>query len=513
MMNGAMNTLPLAAVNAMETTMPVVVEPFASAIFLTIVGALTLLSVVLSRPADRLGVPLVLLFILLGMLGGSEGLGGLGFDDYEVAVRLGTIALILILFDGGLNTAVSSVRQVIGPASVLATVGVVATAGLTALFARLLGLSWPAAVLLGAVVSSTDAAAVFAVLRGGRLQLRRRLGNTLEVESCVNDPMAVILTTVVISILSGDKVSVWSMLATVPIQLVLGAAIGVGIGLATKRLIRWVPLSTPGLYPCLSVSVAFLSFGLATLLWGSGLLAVYATGLVLGHGQVPYRSALTRVHDALAWLSQVGMFLMMGLLVFPGALVDVAWQGLLLGLLLAIVARPLSVYVCLLPFKFPAKESFYIGWVGLRGAVPIVLATFPVLAGVEGSGRVFNLVFFIVVVSSIVPGATIRHVTRWLGLMTPERPTPSAVLEMNSIHPLGGEITSYLVDESLAVCGAKLSEIEFPDGASVALVVRGRELIPARGHTRLEPGDHAYVFFRETDRTFVELLFGAPEAV
>ena len=490
---------------------PAFAEPYGTAVFLLIVGVLIGVSGLISKTADRLGVPVVLLFLVLGMIGGSEGLGGIAFADYGVAVRLGTMALVLILFDGGLNTSVASIRQVIGPASVLATLGVAATAGLVALSARLFGLPWPAALLLGAVVSSTDAAAVFAVLRGAGVSLRPRVGRTIEVESCINDPMAVILTTTMIQILTAERRLGWRPLLEVPVQLAVGAAVGILLGYLGVAVLRRVRLGTVGLYPALTLALAFTSFGVATVAYGSGFMAVYATGVVLGNKSIPYRSGLARVHDALAWLSQIGMFLMLGLLVFPSRLLDVIGVGLAVSLLLAFVARPLAVVPLLLPFGYTLKEAAFVGWVGLRGAVPIVLATFPVLAGVEGATRVFDLVFFIVVVSSLVPGSTIRPVTRRLGFEVPQKPVPPAVLEVNATTPLHGELTSYYIDPALAVSGAKLSEIEFPPGSAVVLVIRGDEVTAARGDTTLEPGDHAYVFFRPEDRPFIELLFGRPE--
>ena len=488
-----------------------VAEPYGTAVFLAVIGALMCVSVLFTKTVDRLGVPVVLLFLIIGMLGGSEGIGGLEFEGYQTAVRVGTMALVLILFDGGLNTSLASIRQVIYPATVLATVGVAATAGLVALFARMLGLPWSAALLLGAVVSSTDAAAVFAVLRGSRLSLVPRMGRLLEVESCINDPMAVILTTTLIQWFSADRTDPWRALLDVPLQLAVGAGVGIVLGYLGLLLLRRARMRTVGLYPVLTLALAFVSFGLATVVNGSGFLAVYATAVVLGNSSIPYRSGLARIHDALAWMSQVGMFLMLGLLAYPSRLMEVIVIGVAIGLFLALVARPLAVAACLLPFRYAPREIVYVGWIGLRGAVPIILATFPVLAGVEGGRRVFDLVFFIVVVSSLIPGATIRLVTRRMKLDTPEEPVPVAALEINSSAPLQGELTSFFIQPQLAVCDVKLSDIEFPSGTAVVLIVRGNELLAARGDTVLRPGDHAYIFFRPEDRPFVELLFGGPE--
>lgn len=486
-------------------------EPHATALLLAVLGLLVALSVLLARPVDRLGIPIVLLFLALGMLGGSEGIGQIAFADYHLAVRVGTIYLVLILFDGGMNTTLGAIRRVLFPATTLATIGVALTAFLIALFARFLGLSWSQAALIGAVVSSTDAAAVLAVLRGGRLNLQPRVGQTLEVESCVNDPMAVILTMAMIQIVQGTEPFSWGLLAAVPGQLLLGTIVGTALGYLGGLLLRRVPPPIAGLYPALTLAMAFVSFGAATLVGGSGFLAVFATGLILGNTNLPYRSALTRTHEVLAWFSQIGIFLMLGLLVFPSQLVLVADKGLSLGLFLTFVARPLAVLLCLLPFGFRAREVGYIGWVGLRGAVPVILASFPMLAQVPGAEEIFNMVFFIVVLSTILPGATIRPITRWLHLAVRAKPTPSAVLEINSAFPLGGEIVSFFIEPHLAVCGARLSEIEFPQESSIVLIVRGEDLVAARGTTALMPDDHVYVFSRAADLPYIKLLFGEPE--
>ena len=485
-------------------------EPYATAVLLALMGVLVAISVLFSRAIERLGVPVVLLFLVLGMLGGSEGFGGIEFDDYSLAVRLGTIALVLILFDGGLNTSVAAVRQVVAPASLLATLGVALTAGLVMLFARLLGLSWAESALLGAVVSSTDAAAVFAVLRGGSLHLRQRVERTIEVESCINDPMAIILTVTIIEVISSGQSLTWRTAMEVPLQLVVGATVGVGVGFLGRLILRRLTIPTVGLIPALTLSLAFVSFGGATLVRGSGFLAVYLTAVTLGGMRtLPYRSGLVRVHDSYAWLAQIGMFLMLGLLVFPSQLLPVAPIGLGIGLFLAVVARPAAVALCLWPFGFSTRETLFIGWAGLRGAVPIILATFPLLAAVEGADHLFNLVFFVMVVSSIIPGTTLRVATRWAGLLMPHRPAPPAVLEINAPTHLEGQLTAFYIDPTAAVAGALLSEIPVPDGSAVVMIVRSGQLMAARGKTRLLAGDHAYVFCRPDDQPIIELLFGS----
>jgi potassium/hydrogen antiporter len=487
-------------------------EPASTAIVLLTVGALLILSALGTRVSGKTGIPIPLVFLAMGVLAGSQGLGGIAFEDYRLAFRLGTAALALILFDGGLNTSLDLVKRWYPPAAILATFGVIFTAGLVAVAARLLGFSWAKAALVGAVVSSTDAAAVFAALRASGVQLKRRVGLTLELESGLNDPMAVILTMAVTNaIVTADGLG-WRLVVNVPVQIAVGGALGVGIGVLGRVLLRRARLSVAGLYPVMTVAVALVAFSVPTLLQGSGFLAVYLAAMVLGGGKLPYRSGLTRVHDAIAWFSQVGMFLVLGLLVFPFELPAVALPGIGLALVLAIVARPIAVAICLLPFRFPPREILYIGWVGLRGAVPIILATFPVLAGAQGAREIFNLVFFIVLVNAFVPGATLGWVTRRLGLQSRQPDPPMASLEITSTHDLEGEIVAFHIDPRSAVAGQPLSEIPFPTAAAAMLIIRGRELLAPRGATVFEPGDHVYVFFRPEDRGVIHLLFGRQES-
>lgn len=486
-------------------------EPLPTAIALLVTGVLLAVSVLASRTSGRLGIPFVLLFLVVGMAAGSEGIGRIAFEDYGLTFRVGTVALVLILFDGGLNTSIASVRRVLGPASVLATVGVAATAGVTALGARALGFSWAEALLLGAIVSSTDAAAVFSALRNAGIRIRPRVAHLLELESGVNDPMAVILTLTVTQALATGEGFTLRVLGDIAVQLGVGIAGGVAVGYGGRWLLGRVRPGAAGLYPVLTLAVAFFAFGAPTLLWGSGFVAVYVAAVILGDGPLPYVSGLRRVHDAMAWFSQVAMFLLLGLLAFPSRLMEVAKPGLALGLFLAFLARPLVVGLLLAPFRFPWREVAFISWVGLRGAVPIMLATFPVFAGVPGALDVFDLVFFVVVVSAIVQGTSIRWAARWLGVGSPAPPSPRAQLEIVSTQRLAGEVMSFYVEPASAVAGSRISDLPIPDGSAVMLVVRGRELVAARGRTVLQPGDHVYLFTPPQERPFVQLLFGRQE--
>jgi cell volume regulation protein A len=487
-------------------------EPLATAVLFTTFAALVVASVIFSRVFERTGIPVALLFLAIGMLAGSEGIGGIEFDDYRFAFKIGTAALVLILFDGGLNTPVDALRRVAAPAGLLATLGVAGTAALTAAGARVLGFQWPQALLLGAIVSSTDAASVFAVLRSSGIGLRRRVGTTLEVESGLNDPMSVILTIALTSALvRGETLSIPTLMLGVVRELAIGAVVGLGVGWAARTSLVKLRLRALGLYPVVTIAIALLSFGLATLLYGSGFLAVYVAGVAIGAGALPYRHGVIRTHDAMAWLSQILMFLFFGLLVYPTQLPAVAAPGLALALVLAFLARPLLALACLLPFGYTPREAGYIGWVGLRGAVPIVLSLYPVLAGVAGAHLIFNIVFFVVVVNAILPGATVKWATRLFGMEVDEPPRPHAVLELESMTPIKGELLTFYVDEALAVTGVPLAELPFPEGAAAALIIRGDEMIPPRGATTLQPGDYVYLFARPEDRGLLLLMFGKPE--
>lgn len=483
-------------------------EPLATAVLLVVFGVLLAMCVLLGRWFERLGVPIALLTLGLGMLAGSEGVGGMAFANYGLAYRLGTAALVLILFDGGLNTPLQALRRAIVPASLLATVGVVLTAGLCAFGGWLFGLPWPVALLVGAIVSSTDAAAVFSILRGGGIRLRERLGLTLELESGGNDPMAVILTAAVTASLLGERGLGWHLAWLVPVQLGVGLGVGLAIGGLGRLVVSRVRLTTAGLFPAFTTGLAFLAYGAATLVQGSGFLAVYVAALVFGNGPLPYAQGLRRIHDALAWLCQVTMFLMLGLLVFPHELVPKIGVGLGVAAFLTVVARPVAVVLCLLPFRFRPREQVYMAWVGLRGSVPIVLATYPVLLGAPQALEAFNVVFFVVVLNQLVPGSTVRWLAARLGLQRTDPPSPPAALEIHSMGQLQGEVLWFYIDPAVAVCGVPLSEIYFPDGAAAILVVRGSELVAPRGSTTLEAGDHVYVCCRADQRGLIELLFG-----
>ncbi|MBZ0230960.1 MAG: potassium/proton antiporter [Deltaproteobacteria bacterium] len=483
-------------------------EPWNLAVALLAAGAVVVLAALATRATRRGPIPLALLFLLIGVLAGSEGVGGVYFDDHVLAYRIGTIALVLILFDGGISTRFDRVRAHLRPAIVLATFGVFFTAVILGGVGRLLGLSWTEALLFAAVVSSTDAAAVFSVLRGSGLNLQQRVSATIEMESGLNDPMAVILTVAMAELALTGSLSFASLAWQVPVQLAIGTAVGLGVGIGCRHALLRLPPAAAGLLPVVTAASAAISYGAATIGWGSGFLAVYVCGLVLGNRPLPDRNGLRRVHDFLAWSSQVALFLTLGLLVFPSQLLDVAPVALALTAVLVFAARPIAVALCLVPFRYPRREIAYVGWVGLRGAVPIVLATYPMLIGVPEADRLFNIVFFVVVVNIALQASTVRLATRLVGLEQPAPPPPEASLEITSMANLDARVACYHVDPRAAVAGASLAEIPFPDDAAVMMVVRGTHLLPARGNLRFEPGDHAYVFCRPEDEAAIGLWFG-----
>lgn len=485
-----------------------VTEPRSTAVVLLLLGALLVTSALLSRVSARSGVPLVLGFVGLGLLLGEEGIGHIGFRSYTQSFRLGTTALVLILYDAGLHTPKTTFRRYLAPATVLATLGVAVTAGLVAVAAHLFGFSWSIAFLLGAIVSSTDAAAVFSVLRAGGVELHERVGATLEVESGLNDPMAVILTLgITESLASGQPMQLTSLLFVLR-ELVVGSVVGWAIGALAGASLKHLQLAVTGLYPVLSIGIAFVTFGIASFAHGSGFLAVYLAGILLGNAKLPYKAALERVHDFVAWIGQVGMFVVLGLLARPSNVVAVAAPGIGLAAFGALVARPLAVAVCLLPFRYRMKEIAFVSWVGLKGAVPIVLACIPVMAHVPAAFEVFDVVFFVVVFGAALQGSTVRALTKKLKLGRGLPRARRAALEITAARPLSHELVVFEIGEASAVCGVEVADVPFPPDAAAMLLVRGDDLLAPRGSTVLQPGDVVHVFCRQEDRPMLELLFG-----
>lgn len=481
-----------------------------------VTGILLLLGIVSSKLSTRLGMPVLVLFLLVGMLAGSEGIGRIDFEDYKLAHAIGTVALAIILFDGGLGTSLGSIRISWKPSVILATVGVGITAGITGIAASyILGISLLEGLLLGSIVGSTDASAVFSVLRWGGVGLPKKIAAVLEVESASNDPMAIFLTIGCIEILLGNMTFGPKLLGLFASQMLVGTALGLLGGYGATWVINRIELGAAGMYPVLVSAFCLLTYGLAVKLNGSGFLAVYLAGVVIGNKQVMFQQSIRRFHDAIAWLSQIVMFVTLGLLCFPSRLLEVSGKALLVTLVLMFVARPLAVFASAFPFKFNLRELTFISWVGLKGAVPITLATFPLMfATPERSlqaNLIFDVVFFSVVVSAIIQGTSLTPAARWLGLETPREPDPPVTLEISSLRNVDGKVVDYTINADSKAAGRLVKELALPTGVVIAMVARGDKIIPPQGNTRINAGDHVILVLRNGTEPMVEKVFGRGE--
>lgn len=454
-----------------------------------VVAVLVILSVLASKASVRVGIPALLLFLLIGMLAGSEGIGGIEFDNPAGVQALGTVALALILFAAGFETRWSDVRPVLLPGISLSTLGVLVSAVAVALFAQYaFELTFTEGLLLGGIISSTDAAAVFSVLRSRGLHLENRVRRLLEFESGSNDPMAVMLTLGVIEALQHPGTGWTIFAAQLLLQLVVGAGLGFLLGRATVQLLNRVRLEWEGLYPVLSLAMVLAVYGGSTLAGGNGFLAVYAAGLVLGNRTFIHRKSLRQFHDGLAWLSQITMFLVLGLQVFPSELLTVAVSGLLLSGFLMVVARPLSVLLAV-PAGFTLPQKLFLSWTGLRGAVPIVLATFALTAGIKDAGLLFNLVFFVSITSALVQGSTIHRAAGLMKVKLASPPRRVFPVESGALSGTESEITEFRVEPGSAGDGKRIVDLALPSGALIVLVGRDAHFAVPGGSTIVRAGD------------------------
>lgn len=471
-----------------------------------VAGVLMVVALAASLLAGRVRVPVLLLFLAVGMAIGSDGLGVVSFADYELARDVGIVALALILFEGGLTTRVRDLRPMIGPAASLSIGGTLLTALLTGGAAALLfDLPLLQGLLLGGIVASTDAAAVFAVMRSSTLE--PRTARLLEGEAASNDPVAILLVIGFIDWIQVPDYGVLDMVLLFVQQLGIGAIAGLAVSLAAVRLLRLVALPTIGLYPVATLAIGALAFGIPDVLGGSGFLGVYIAGLVVGAGTLPAKRTVTAFHEGLAWVAQLSMFLTLGLLVFPNQLPEIAVEGTVLALVLALLARPIATVITTLPFRFSAAQRVVVGWAGLRGAVPVVLATFPVIAGIPDSVEFFNIVFFAVVVSLVIQGPTFEPLARRLGLTTNEPPLPEPLTELGASRKLGAEIVEFQVGKDDAVVGHRVRDLGLPREAIVSVIVREGQALAPRGSMRLQGGDHLHILVRlEAARELAELV-------
>ena len=475
---------------------------------LLIGSALILVSVALARVFDNLGIPTLLLFLGIGILAGSEGPGGIYFDDARLAQSVGIIALCFILFAGGLDTRWREVRPVFWRATSLATIGVFVTALTVAVFvSAVLKMPLLVGLLLGAVISSTDAAAVFSVLRSRHVSLRGQLKPLLELESGSNDPMAVFLTVGFIELLTAPQASPGTIVLLFVQQMGLGAVFGLASGRAMVFLLNRLKLSYEGIYPVFALAFAALVFGATATAGGSGFLAVYVAGVVAGNNEFVHKKSLLRFFDGLAWLSQIAMFLTLGLLVFPSRLLPVMGTGLMVSVVLMCVARPVSVFLSLSFARVQWREKVLISWVGLRGAVPIVLATFPLLAGLPDAEFIFNVVFFIVLTSVLLQGWSIPAVARALRLDAPVERKRRYPIEFAAVEGVDTELVDLIVPFHSAVAGKSIVELSLPQDSLIVLISRNDSFVVPSGGTILQEGDTALVLVNKNNLPAVREIF------
>jgi potassium/hydrogen antiporter len=460
---------------------------------LLVVAVLLLLGVFLSKTSSRFGVPSLVLFLGLGMLAGSEGLLGIAFDDFVVARQFGIVALAFILFSGGASTGWAGIRRVLVPGVALATVGVLLTAGVLGVLASaILRVALLEGLLLGAIIASTDAAAVFSILRSRGVALGGSLRDLLELESGSNDPAAVFLTVGIIGLIQQTTGGL-ALAGSFVQQMGLGLVVGLAFAYAATRLINRLNLEYDGLYPVLTVAIVLLTYEGATWVGGSGFLATYVAGLAMANADFLHKRSLLRFHDALAWLMQISMFVLMGLLVFPSRLVPVAGQALLVAALLMFVARPVAVFLTLAPLRRPVREMAFVSWVGLRGATPIILATFPVAAGIPDAATIFDVVFFVVLMSVLVQGTTIPAAARKLGVASTLLPSQAYSFDQVITGDEGHSLRTLIASEGAPAIGRALVSLGLPQGVLVVLVRRGEQQFVPQGGTTLEAGDRLLV--------------------
>ncbi|SIQ64248.1 potassium/proton antiporter [Pontibacter lucknowensis] len=477
---------------------------------LLVSSILLFISILISKSLGRFGVPALILFLGVGMLAGSEGLGKIYFNDAQTAQSLGTVALAFILFSGGLDTRWESTKPILWRGVILATVGVFITAiSLGAFVYFVTDFTLLESLLLGSIVSSTDAAAVFSILRSKNIGLKNNLRPTLELESGSNDPMAYFLTVSFTFLIMNQEASIWQLVPMFFMQMSIGAVAGIAMGRAMVWVINRIKLEQEGLYPALTMAMVIFTYAFTNVINGNGFLAVYVAAVILGNRNFIHKRSLTKFYDGIAWLMQILMFLTLGLLVFPSHMLPVVGTGLLISMFLIFVARPVSVFLSMAFFKNTIQDKLYVSWVGLRGAVPIVFATYPMLAGVEKSDMIFNIVFFIVLTSVMLQGTTLSPVAKWLNLSEKDKKLKKHQFDLEMEYDLKNELTEIEVPDSSPAVGKTLVDLHFPKGALIVLINRNRKFVTPNGATMLEPKDKLFVMTdNDEELTKVNELLG-----
>lgn len=451
---------------------------------------LLFISILAGKTSYRFGVPTLVLFLLVGMLAGSEGLGRIEFNDPSLAQFIGIVSLNFILFSGGLDTNWKSIKPVVWQGISLSTLGVLFTAlGLGTFVYYITDFGIFEALLLGAIVSSTDAAAVFSILRSKNLALKSRLRPTLELESGSNDPMAYFLTIAFLSLVVSPERSILSIIPFFLQQILIGAAMGFLLGKLSKLIINRIRLDFDGLYPVLAIALMFIVFSLTDFIGGNGFLAVYLAGVYLGNHNIIHKKTIMRMFDGLAWLMQIVLFLTLGLLVFPSQVISIAGIGFLISAFLIFIARPLGVFLSLSFFKMKMRRRWYISWVGLRGAVPIVFATYPLIAGIEKANMIFNIVFFVSLSSVLLQGTTLSLVAKWLHVALPMKAKPKSPVDVFLSDGEKSFIKEIIIPENNHSVGKRIVDLKIPRKAIIAMISRDDKFLTPNGNTVIEPND------------------------
>lgn len=460
-----------------------------------LIGSILLfISLLAGKTSFKFGVPILLLFLGIGMLAGSEGPGGILFDNPKTAQFIGIVALNFILFSGGLDTSWQSVKPILWQGITLSTLGVLLTAISVGLFVwAITDFSIYEGLLLGSIISSTDSAAVFSILRSKSLALKGNLRHILELESGSNDPMAYILTIAFTSLVINQDSSGYSIFYLFLKQLVIGGMLGFAFAKISTAVINKIRLDYEGLYTVLVIAILFFSFSLTDFVGGNGFLSVYMVGIYLGNQELIHKKKILKSFDSFAWLMQIILFLTLGLLVFPKQLVPIIGIGLLLSLFLIIIARPISVFLCLIPFRITLRNRIFISWVGLRGAVPIVFATYPLIAGVEKANIIFNIVFFISITSVLIQGTSLSLVAKWLHITLPEKLKQRTQADIALNDAIMSSLTEIDIPSDSSIVGKQIVQIGLPKTTTISFIRRAEKFIPANGSTLIMANDRLFI--------------------